>query len=383
LCLATSQWGSSYTIYNSSVKNKYRGIFLILSSVSYRVLIYLLMTTIILSWLFYSEKYTVDNTIFIGLVIISNIFLGLDVYQYFFNARLKSKVNAMSTMKAKAISMAMRVAFVLYGLDLWFFIIPLLIEGAICWYLKHDFVKKEIGKKRVYHFKSCKIRYNNRFIKSGRALVITAICVYIYTKSNELLLVELLDYTKLGYYSVSLAISSAWVFIPQSIGISMLSKPMMMINIIDRTKSFSFVFLCMIVISIPILIFVYYFKDFILGVTFGQQYVKASDILFIMCLASLCSSLNFINNRIISTLKDGNRFLLIKSIFSTILSILFSYFLISKFGILGASLSWLIIELLNFTIFNYFFSSSYIFKIHIGILNISSYKNYRSNCLEG
>ncbi|TVU75452.1 oligosaccharide flippase family protein [Vibrio tasmaniensis] len=361
LAVTLSQWGASHYIFNESAKDPQNGERLIRNSESFRLSVYIVTWLVISVWLFLSEKYN-DSYLLISLVILSNLFLGLDVYQFYFNALLKSKVNAIGSMYSKTISMSLRLLLAVFSYSTYFFIIPILLNNVILYSYKRLKLKANKVKE---------LEYKKSFIKEGTPYMMTAMCVYSYMKINEILLVQMIDYTSLGKYIVGLTLAQSWAFVPMSIGISLLSKP------IKENKSsvsgFSFVLLSMILFSLPILSFTYFFPHLILSYTFGSEYNQVGDILFLLCVSSLLSSLVFINNRIIGSMPNGGRYLFKKGVLSAFFAIPISYILILYYGVKGAALALIIIEILNFTIFNYLFNNKIILKIQLNCLNIPDY----------
>jgi O-antigen/teichoic acid export membrane protein len=361
IALSLSQWGSSHTVFNATIKNRFRGQNYVLETERFRVSIYLITSLILCIYVFY--KNNINDSLLICFVIISGVFSGLDVYQFYFNGMLKSKKNALTSVIAKITSMGIRYIFVLFSVNVYFFVIPILIEGLVLWGVK----RKIISAKSRVKILNRKI-YEASFIKQGRSLVLIVLATYLYTKVNDVILVALTNYSDLGVYTVAYTIAQAWTFIPLSIGISLLTKVMRESCENKKIIGFSFVILIMLAVSLPVLIFTYYFSDQIIYYTFGKQYSQSSDILPIMCLSTLFSSLVFITNRILTHFKGGTSYLLKKVILSAVLTSVFSYFFISTYGLKGAAMGYFFSEFFNFTIGNYFFRNLYFLRMHMKIL---------------
>ncbi|CAH6857184.1 Oligosaccharide flippase family protein [Vibrio chagasii] len=371
LAVTLSQWGASHYIFNESAKNPQNGQKLIKSSELFRFSVYIITWFIISIWLFLSEKYH-DSYLLISLVIISNLFLGLDIYQFYFNAILKSKVNAIGSMYSKTISMSLRLFFATFSYSTYFFIIPILLNNIILLTYKRLKIKDNNVKE---------LKYRKDFVKAGAPYMMTAMCVYAYMKINEILLVQMIDYTSLGQYIVGFTLAQSWAFVPMSIGISLLSKP---IKENKRSVSgFSFVLVNMILFSLPILAFTYFYPHLIISYTFGDEYNQAGDILFLLCVSSLLSSLVFINNRIIGSIPNGGNYLFKKGILSAFFAIPISYILISYYGVEGAAIALIIIEFLNLTIFNYLFDNKVVLKIQLNCFYINDYLSEMKCLLSG
>lgn len=363
LALTISQWGGSYIIYNIGISKYKLAINLIISTENIRAYIYICVWLILCLWVFISNGLQITSLL-ISLFMLSSIFLGLDLYQYYYNARLESKYNARTSMLAKLISMIFRWGLVYINSNIWFFIIPFFLESYIIYFLR---------KRRLYNdykkFRKIKKSYSKLYLSMGKSIVLSSVLVFFYSKINEIMIVKILSYQDLGYYSIALTLSSAWTFIPLSVGISLMTKPLSLKYNLENKLLYAFPFLVMIIISLPILCIVFFSSNAIVDLTFGSTYIESSTLLFILSVSTLFSSLGFISNRLLTSIEGGGKYLFKKSIVSSVFSIVLSYVLISYYGLIGAAYSFLIIELLNLTLFNYFFENKFILKVHISLLS--------------
>jgi O-antigen/teichoic acid export membrane protein len=368
IAIAISQWGANYTIFNTGAKNIKRSYKYIMATEKIRSVIYLVIYLIINIILIFFSQYERNTYYLISLVLLSQIFLALDVYQFHYNATLQSKINAKSSILAKLLSMFMRVTFVYFEMNVLYFIIPFFIEGIIIYWKR----RSNLAKENIKINKSAS--YVKHYFNIGLPLVLTGVCVVIYSKINELMLGWLISYKTLGLYSVSFVLNSAWTFVPMSIGISLLSKPIKeKMNSNEQKLGFSFVSIIVFASSIPMLLITYFFADIIIELTFGYEYLESSRILFIMSIASALSVLGFISNRIINLYDGGGRYLMYKTFISSIIFIIMSYFLVKQYEILGAAYGFLLSELFSLTILNYFYQKGLLFKIHIKVFSSHGY----------
>ncbi len=298
----------------------------------------------------------------------------MDIYQFYFNGSLNSKYNAKLSIYVKSISMLLRLFFVLLGANIYFFIIPFLLEGLILFYLKHKKVKKE--KCKLLNYKILiedndlnEYKFNNYRKVKYFSYVITGVLIVVYSKCIDISLKYILGFSVLGEYSALLAISTAWTFIPLSIGTSLATKA---IND-DSGNGFSFVYFCLIIISIPILIFIYYFSFDIMNFVFGSEYLANSKYLFLFCCGTFFSTLGFLQNRYIAA-KSGQKYLLKKTVFVSLFCVFIAPVLILNFKLLGAILAYVLVEIFSFTVCNYFFNKRIILEMHFNIFNFKIIK---------
>ncbi|MDG3088257.1 oligosaccharide flippase family protein [Vibrio hannami] len=367
MAVAFSQWGSSHIIYNLAAKKPTRARIYIQYSLSFRVCAFLLFTTMTAIAL-YALEYDLEDVLFIVLVVISHMFLGLDTYQYYFNGSLNSRYNAIGSMLSKATSLALRLLLVLITANFWYFVIPYFIEGLICFfYKKNKFGLVEVNKGTVYA---------KSFFIRGLPLLVSVVCTFIYVKVNEFVLGIVMGFESLGIYTVAFTLSYFWLFLPQSVGITLISRVMQ-----DKEENqvigYGFVNLCMILLSIPIIVLLGLASETLVSLAYGDVYSVASSSIWLLSLSALCSTLTFINNRVLTSMKGGAQYLMKKVVLSSIISLGVSYYSVSTYGLVGAAYSILICEFLNLTLFNYFFNKAIFLKIHINMpLSLIYYRNY-------
>ncbi|MEZ9235315.1 hypothetical protein [Shewanella sp. 10N.286.52.A9] len=373
LCTVVSQWGASYYVFNYASQKPIKAILLLLDNTVFRFTNYIICCFFISVFLFY----TVDENEFwiILCVCLSNVFVAMDVYQYYFNGTLRSQYNATISMYVKTGSMLLRVLFVLSDLNVYFFIIPFLLEGLIIFTLKH--YKSIRESKRLTAESICSQEENVKKYKFSKVLkvkyfpyVLTGLLIVVYSKSIDFSLKEISGFSALGTYSALLALSTAWTFIPLSIGTSLLTK------VVSKKSdtALSFLYFCLITVSLPILIFINIFSYEIIYYTFGSEYVVESRYLFLFCCGTLVSTLGFLQNRYIAAM-DGERYLLKKTIFVALFCIFVAPVMVLNFSILGAVISYFLVEFFSLTICNYFFRNKSVLNVHLNIFNFRLIKS--------
>lgn len=361
LCTTVSQWGGSYTVFNTAVSKRGKAVTFIRSTLKTRFCIYLFTWSLSSIYLYNSLVY--DDFLIVSLVCLSGIFLGLDIYTFFFNATLKSRINAKSSMVAKSLTMLLRVGFVIKGLNVHWFILPLVIEGFIIFFLKMKKLKSE------EQLEERNAAYNEYF-RSGLVFLGSGLMVFLYAQINRIVLKEYVSFEDLGIYSVGLALAGAWTFIPMSIGISFLTKALAS----QKIEDYSFTYFLVLAVSIPVILFVFIFKKTIIVLTFGEGYLEIAPVLPYMCITALFTVYGFLNNRHIGSMDRGGRYLQIKVFVIAIISFPLTIYLVSIYGLFGAVFSILIVELFSFTMANYFKSNAIIFRIQLKVFSFETIK---------
>ncbi|MCR9612790.1 oligosaccharide flippase family protein, partial [Vibrio alginolyticus] len=274
ICVAISQWGASFIIFNTASRDEVLAVKYIKDTYFIRLALYLFTCLILYSYL--SITLEQSKALMITLICLSNIFLGLDIYQFYFNGCLSSKTNAKAGMIAKSITMIIRLSFVSLGLGLEWFIIPLIVEGAIIVWKKH----RELPVFLVEHELENKTK---EYIRKGTPFLISTFFVVVYTKSNEILLQEFSTFKDIGLYSAGMLLANAWAFIPMAIGTSVLSEAIKNRN----TEQFSFCYFIVFMVSVLPIVLMILFSEEIVDIVFGEEYLGVTRILPILSISSL------------------------------------------------------------------------------------------------
>lgn len=362
-CTTFSQWGASYFIFNLS-SNKAKDALVYINGTEFvRAIVYVVSWCTISIYLYLNLPY--DDFVFISVVILAGVFQGLDIYQYYFNGVLKSKYNARISIVARTISMSLRLVIVLLDGDIWLFILPIIIEGGIVFYYKRSKVKNinfetELNKENI----------SGRYFKKSFPFFLSSILVLLFSKVNELVLQYITDFHQLGVYAAAMVLSMSWTFLPLSIGTSLLTKAISE----KQVDALSFINLVVILISIPVCLGVYFFSDYIVMYTYGSDYSSIKDIIHLMSVSSSLSVLNVLNNRYLASLEGGGRYLFYKLLTLSTLGVLVTYICIDRYGLVGAAYSILLMEILSYTIGNYFLKSACIISMQLNMMKPKNIK---------
>ncbi|EKA6054838.1 oligosaccharide flippase family protein [Vibrio parahaemolyticus] len=363
-----SQWGANHTIYNISVLNKGKALKYIESTNLIRCVIYIIFWIVSSLFLFFSDNYENDALI-ISLVILVHVFLSLDIYQFYYNGTVDSKINATSNLISRTISTVLRLVFVLFSLKSIWFVIPYLVNNFLLYFFRR---RKMPPINKVYIRKN----YRYKFFKDGKYFLLGGMLTILYTKINEIILADVAGFQFSGQFSVATTLGFAFTFVPVAIGTSYLSKALIIKNESDQVHAFSIVNTLMVVSYVPLIILAYFFGDKLVSLLLGDEYLDISKYIWLMTITGLFSSLSVINNRIIGNYTNGSKYLFYKILWCSLMSVPISYFFVTRYGMEGAVYSLFIIEFFNLSFSNYLFKSKVMFKIHFGSFFVTPKKMY-------
>ncbi|WP_196298966.1 oligosaccharide flippase family protein [Vibrio campbellii] len=343
---AVAQWGANYVIFNLAAKDRKKSELIIHKTMTYRIVVYLLLSIIVSVVLHIKLDY--EDAKVISAICFCNLFLSLDIYQYYFNGSLSSQLNTKITLIAKVSSILSKVCLVVIGVDLVVFTLPILLEGIIVFVLKK---RRFSNISKLSNFVVDKSFSTRKYFYEGFPYVASSFLVLAYTKSNELFLQELTSFSELGVFTAGMLLSNAWVFVPIAVGTSLLTKAISS----GDNSDYAFTYFSTALISIPIILLLYFFRNEVILLTFGSEYMKLSTILPILSIGSLFSVFVFLINRQISNYEGGGGYLIKKTGATAAISISFSYLLISIYGVNGAVLTWVITQFFGVSLGNIWF----------------------------
>lgn len=365
-----SQMGGDNIIFKRVSKNPDSGVRLIRSSFLMRLAVYVAISVAVLGYF-----YTVDDTtsfIFCIAVCIASFFTTLDVYAIYNNSQLRSKYNTISNVIGLGIGLGIRYLIALMQWDPALLAIPIVLTTAIPFFIRrHDFITRSASVTMMgRNWKSAAKKYSKYMIMSGSSIVLSSISVAIYTRINQIFISDFLGSYQLGIYSVALTLATAWTFALASIITSF--YPSIYADTNDRTamakavKLNRIVFLCSALVIAGFALF----GRQAIALLYGAQYAAAYLPALILSVGTMLSLMGSIAYRYVIKY-SGFSYLSKKMFLILAFSLPVSYLLIKQHGLIGASVSVVLVELLSLTVMNYFFKNGLIVKLHIGSIGFA------------
>nr|WP_245837064.1 oligosaccharide flippase family protein [Paraferrimonas sedimenticola] len=361
LGISLSQFGANHIIFNLASKRYPTALRMVKASSSIRLSVYLAFTAICSSLLFYWLGNAMD-VLLISVVILSQVFVGLDIYQYLLEGSFNSKKNAKANVISRLLAIFLRYLLIFFSAEVLWFVVPYFVAGSVSYVLK----RKYAGIVRVRNNRL----YSAYLITNGKYFAIAGVMAFLYTKISEILLGTLLGFEESGIFGVGVTIGFAATFFPLSIGHALLSKGLAENDLSSKFVVSNFL---MIVSFLPVIIILGLFGEYLVDQFLGKQYSVLGNYIWLFSLIGLCSVLSVINNRYIGTFSNGSKYLIKKVILAALIAPITSYFLIIRFGLAGAIYSLLLVEFLQLTIFNYPFRSGLLLKQHFRIFRVRKF----------
>lgn len=193
-----------------------------------------------------------------------------------------------------------------------------------------------------------------RLISLSWPLVLSGVSLYVYSKIDQVMLGQMVDFKTVGIYAVAVRISEFFDFLPLAIFSSVLPR---FVSFWGRSRDLFFLNMqklsdVMVVVWLLLSIFVSIFANLIIVLLYGQDYLYAGFILSIYIWGQIGTYFGLARG-IYITANNLFRLSLVMSISGAILNIILNFYLIPLFGILGATLATLITYMFVSIIINF------------------------------
>ena len=353
-----TQFGGDILIFLKSAKNEQSGKMLINHTKNMRRLLFTVSFAAI--YLFTYRDYNEYDRLVLVILGVASFYQSYDLYKFYFNGVMRSKENVISGQVGLLASLLLRSLFVFLKLPYYFFALPYVALYIIpFWYRKYRIKAKGIETaKYANHFKGY-------FLKNGLPILISSVSILVYIKVGQIMLGTFLSNKEVGLYTSALTLAQCWQFVPLALIMSFISKSVSSSTF--KEKGFRLCFLASTFCSVPFLLATYFFAKPIIEVTFGAEFLEAQSLLFLLTLTTMFSLYGTIASRIIID-AGGNKYMMMKSLVVSIMSVGLSYWLVKEYGLIGAGYAALISEVVSGTVGNYFFKKSNVFKLQYSML---------------
>ncbi len=287
--------------------------------------------------LLFSKDDIVTKTLII-IVTLPVIFSGLNVLDYYFQSKVKSKNKTLITSGVFVLSSVIKILMIKFKLPLIYFAELLLLESLL---IAAGFVWiYRLSNPSFLNKWRFKFDYAKQLLKESWPLLLSGFAITIYMKIDQIMLKMMLGNEAVGFYSAALKISEVWYFIPISICSSIFpaiveSKNLEINSYYNRmVKLYSL----MIYLAIIIAIVISLFSSQIIHILYGDLYKDSDTVLIVHVWACLPV---FIGVASAQWLINEN--LQVYSFYSTMLGALINIglniILIPLYGIIGCAIS--------------------------------------------
>jgi len=290
----------------------------------------------------------------VTIIATGTIFQAFDVVDFWFQSQVLSKFTVIARNLAFLVVSTLKIVFILKQAPLIAFALASLTEiilaatGLVFAYRVHGY--------RLKFWKGSLPRAKVLLFESWPA-ILSGMIIMLYMRIDQIMIGQMLGPKEVGLYSAALTISEAWYFVPMAIVSSFMpsiveAKAISESLYVDRLQKLFSLMACIgYAIAIPVTLL----ANVIIKMLYGATFSESAIVLTIHVWAGLFVSLGLARGPWI--LAEG----LVKYSFATtaigaIINIVFNFYLIPMYGIIGAALATVVAQFFAAYIANVFYS---------------------------
>ena len=306
--------------------------------------------------LYIDDKESVLLTNIIAFTLLFQNFNTLDTY---FQAKVISKYVVFSRSTTYFISTSIKIGLILFKAPLIFFAYALVFDAFIIsiGYIYIYYLQK----RSILELKYAKVTAIY-FLRQGWPLMLVALSVFIYTRTDQLMINYLLGNKETGYYAAAIRVSELFYFIPLLITQSIFPK---IIELKEKDNTQYFLLLEQLYklltwTAVPIALGLFIFSDSIISILYGTQYAPASSILSILSFTIIFNAIGTITSKVLYAERYEKKYMY-RSLLGVFINIILNFYFISNYGVVGAAIATLMTLFIILYIYDIFDKDLYKF----------------------
>lgn len=315
----------------------------------------LLAILVMLFWLPFMHNTLLTNELII-LISLSFLFQSFNIFQYFFQAKLISRNITLIYLIAVIILSLLKISVASFRGSLIFFGFILLLE-PILYGLGYMYVYKQY--KYLITSWRFDLKVAKKMIYSSWPLVFSSAFALIYSRIDQVMIKQMLDYKSVGYYDAAVRIAEIWYFIPSIIISSVFpaivnAKKYGQAQYLNRIKKLAlYVFVGSFVAAIPIFLF----APLVVEVLYGAAFFPAVGVLRLYVWSGLGVALGMVMNNYL-IIEDRTQVSFYINLLAMIINVVLNIYFIPSMGIQGAAMATLV-SYLTIPIFGLLLNNKY------------------------
>lgn len=277
----------------------------------------------------------------VALSSIGAVFHVFEVFNYWFQSKLQSKVTAIAAFLAYAITAIYKVILLVLGKDVRYFAFATSVD-YICIAIFLYVAYKKHGGGRL-NFSSS---YGKKLLSKSWHFILPGLMVAIYGQTDKLMLKHLISTSEIGYYSTAVSLCTTWCFVLSAIIDSMV--PSIMQAHKDKNPSFEaknkFLYAIVFYVSCAVSLLFMLFGGWIVRLLYGEAYIPAAAPLRIITWYTAFSYLGTARQAWV-VCKNVQKYLIYIYASSALINVILNMLLIPLWGASGAALASLIAQI--------------------------------------
>lgn len=321
------------------------------TSLFFRAMSSILSAIVIICIVYGVDKGDPTTMAVVALSCVGMIFQIFEVFYYWFQSKLWSKVKALVSLVAYIITAAYRVVLLALGKSVvWFAFATAVDYIAIAIMIYIAYRKKGGGRLRV------SFEVGKQILRKSCHFILPSLMVAIYAQTDKIMLKQMINETEIGYYSTALSICNVWCFVLSAIIDSLYPDITKAYNSGDvklfnrRNKQlYAIVFYVSVVVSALITLL----AEPAIGILYGAEYLPAVVPLRVITWYTAFSYLGVARNAWI-VCENRQKYLIYVYASAAISNVFFNLLLIPRLGAVGAAIASLIAQIMTTMIAPFF-----------------------------
>ncbi|MEG5034093.1 flippase [Microcoleus sp. AT3-D2] len=289
----------------------------------------------------------------VGIIAAGTIFNAFEAINFWFQSQIQSKYTVLAKNSVCFLVAAVRIGLVTIKAPLLAFAWVRLTEVALVGMAYVYFYQLTGNKIKDWHFswERCK-----ELLSESWPIILSGLAVYVYSKTDQIMLGAMNQNAQLGYYAAAVKISEICDFLPMIISSSIFPKlaNLRKTNYEEYLNKFQIYSDIMIFLWLAVAIPISLLSPWIVNLLYGENYAKSAAVLAIYVWAQFGSNFGVARSTYLN-IEGQLRYGLYLTVVGSIFNVALNFLLIPKYGAFGATAATLItyfyvIILLNFLI---------------------------------
>jgi len=315
----------------------------------------LVMWLMILIAIFFTKNDYLTNTL-IAIIAFGVIFQAFNVIDFNFQAEVKSKYVVHSQFVQLVFSSFIKLVLVFNELPLiWFAAVYCLDAIILALGLVYTYLNNH-GNIKIWKWDS---KLATRLLLDSWPLMFSYMSYLIYAKIDRIMIKEMLDEYSVGIYSAAYVLYEAPLFIALMVAKSVYP---ILVQYYQNNKDRLFELYLelssyMTLLSYLVVLFIYFFHESLIQLTFGNKFGEASKILVLLSFGLIPMFNAFLRSSYM-TVSGIQKIILYTTLFSSIINVLLNVIMIKKYGIQGAVYATVLTQFLSLSLLNIVFNKT-------------------------
>ena len=290
----------------------------------------------LLTYAYFYEGFYSKEFLLIAIAGATLILSCTGIIDYWFQSYVKAKYVSIANLTSLIISALLKLAFILMGLGLTYFIATNVIQVIILGLLLIIFYKNiSTLPLKDWSFSTSKAL---ELLSQSWLVFAGPIFSILNLKIDQIMLKWYQGAEQVGIYAVAAQLSEAWYFIPSAIVASFFPKLIQLKK--DNNQQYLLrlqqLFSVLFFIAFSVAFIVSLGGDLVIRTFFGARYLASSSVLTVHIWAAIFIFMRALFSRWI-LIEDALVFSLITQGFGALINILLNYFWINEYGVMGAA----------------------------------------------